>query len=854
MSAAQGQARIAIVAVHGVADQKPFETARSVATLLHGVASAPAGYVGYGEFVEAPLQVPVSPVVRAARAPADSRRWRRWLSVFRSAYRNERVAGGAAADAQPDFSFMESQLRDYDAARDPPAYQTLRLSAERSARELRPGQGAVEQRARVDVYELYWADLSRLGSGLLRILGELYQLLFHVSSLGRLTVDLALGQNPRSRSWRALASVQTLANATLTLPVAILNLYLLLVTVLLAVVLVPLRVGAPDYRLLGAQLAWGVLGLVLGAWWAYRATLRPACGKALLTVLCGAAAVMAVALVDHSQQISRLSMLAMAVLLLLALVAAWALRVYERRRPGAWACGRIAGAPVLAFMIYKLPLLAVAGGPVRSGERELVHWVGNTAEWIFILLGGAWVLLFALQVLAFALGEWAARDVPPPAAAGAESPRQSARRAVWTGRIALFVPTATFLVLTLALWSMLLAALRGRLSALNYESFRYGGHHGEVVPVEQFIADLIAQSGGPAFNLFLGLVALAVVLLVWGLLPAVLAEALPPRGADALQTRRLGHGLDYGFRLAAWAGWVMLAAAVFVLPLSFVGAALYEAGRLGPTLSAWYDAYQAAFRGNVLLSSAGLALGGSAVGVVALGSRLGKVFLGFRGALDVALDVDNWLREHPLDANPKSRICARYASLLRFIERHRDGEGRGYQAVVIVAHSQGTVISADLLRFLRTAGRGHPPVSLPVYLLTLGSPLRQLYGLRFPHLYGWARHDEGPAASRRPAPDELAVELWVNAYRSGDYVGRYLWRADGDGERYTPIDAGGVKAWRDAPTLAAARRLEFCLGPGAHTHYFDTTAPRIGEAIDQLIAVALAGKAGYAHPFPTFGG
>ena len=62
--------------------------------------------------------------------------------------------------------------------------------------------------------------------------------------------------------------------------------------------------------------------------------------------------------------------------------------------------------------------------------------------------------------------------------------------------------------------------------------------------------------------------------------------------------------------------------------------------------------------------------------------------------------------------------------------------------MVVVAHSQGTVISAELLRFLASRaqlaptpddrplldGQPLPPVSL----LTLGCPLRQLYGARFP--------------------------------------------------------------------------------------------------------------------------
>ena len=153
-----------------------------------------------------------------------------------------------------------------------------------------------------------------------------------------------------------------------------------------------------------------------------------------------------------------------------------------------------------------------------------------------------------------------------------------------------------------------------------------------------------------------------------------------------------------------------------------------------------------------------------------------KLFLalGLRAGLDIALDVINWLRLHPRDANPRGRICARCdASLLHAIERWRDpaDETQGYDAVVILAHSQGTVITASLLLYLRANGRS--PL-LPIYFFTMGCPLRQLYSLRFPHLYGWARHAGAAWAGGEPLPSEINVDLWVNAYRSGDYVGRYL--------------------------------------------------------------------------------
>ena len=71
----------------------------------------------------------------------------------------------------------------------------------------------------------------------------------------------------------------------------------------------------------------------------------------------------------------------------------------------------------------------------------------------------------------------------------------------------------------------------------------------------------------------------------------------------------------------------------------------------------------------------------------------------------------------------------------------------GYEKIVIIAHSQGTVITADLLRFLNSeSDTGRPWIELDpqlkehteqgasILFFTMGCPLRQLYGARFPYL------------------------------------------------------------------------------------------------------------------------
>ena len=161
------------------------------------------------------------------------------------------------------------------------------------------------------------------------------------------------------------------------------------------------------------------------------------------------------------------------------------------------------------------------------------------------------------------------------------------------------------------------------------------------------------------------------------------------------------------------------------------------------------------------------------------------------------------------------------------------------------------MLTADLFRYLHRHGAAGLP---PVLLLTMGCPLRQLYGWRFPHLYEWARHDSDQPAARgsviaadqRPQPGELGVRRWVNAYRSGDYVGRWLWRPDRCDDQFVP--AGPAPAgWHPRRDLhdevgvrdASGSRREFCIGAGAHMHYWDDTAPEIAVELDALIADAV---------------
>ncbi|MEO7402379.1 MAG: hypothetical protein ABIU95_01765, partial [Burkholderiales bacterium] len=202
----------------------------------------------------------------------------------------------------------------------------------------------------------------------------------------------------------------------------------------------------------------------------------------------------------------------------------------------------------------------------------------------------------------------------------------------------------------------------------------------------------------------------------------------------------------------------------------------------------------------------------------------------------------------------RARIFSRYAALLAHVA------AQGYDRVVIVAHSQGTVISAELLRFLSSDGqhapqRGDRPridgKTLPkISLLTLGCPLRQLYAARFPTLYRWVLERHG--AAHGPRADDIGVERWFNAYCSGDYVGRWLWSVatdDDDVIGYPMIDTTDAEVFGRTDAYAAfdpmppvalpfanTREAEMCLGLGAHTHYFERDQTHVAWLIDHLVA------------------
>lgn len=129
----------------------------------------------------------------------------------------------------------------------------------------------------------------------------------------------------------------------------------------------------------------------------------------------------------------------------------------------------------------------------------------------------------------------------------------------------------------------------------------------------------------------------------------------------------------------------------------------------------------------------------------------------------------------------------------------------------------------------------------------MGNPVRQLLDRFLAHRYRWVRAepDNGRQSqdeltpTRNIPPDAspdvagLGVVEWRNAYRSGDYVGRSLWLD----EWYNRTEGSGDRGGYPRPIYIASQGnvKEMCIGMGAHTHYWDKTAPDIAEQIDDLV-------------------
>ena len=272
--------RVAVVVVHGIADQRPGQTVREIVRLLcHGGDGAPSFVQGEMHDVLVPVaklepgDAPAptqSPAQHAGGDAPSSESARGRPGTPSGFYQDQKSASVETAASGVESRDLGIELNDYLLNRlrlseGDALYEAARVSLRRRA----------DGRA-VDVYEMYWADLSRLRSGGLSALSSLYQLFFHLSTLAADVVDQVSLSTGGGAGWRILQSLHAWLAWLMKAPAAIVQLSMLLLVVFGAAVFVPpeqqgqllaalFGIGAIALAALGA-LAWLHGTSILGRW------------------------------------------------------------------------------------------------------------------------------------------------------------------------------------------------------------------------------------------------------------------------------------------------------------------------------------------------------------------------------------------------------------------------------------------------------------------------------------------------------------------------------------------------------------------------------------------------------------
>jgi hypothetical protein len=333
----------------------------------------------------------------------------------------------------------------------------------------------------------------------------------------------------------------------------------------------------------------------------------------------------------------------------------------------------------------------------------------------------------------------------------------------------------------------------------------FGSLHRTVELCGKLIQHMVENYAVPALFPAVAALLLGLLLVLGGTLPSILVELIPPKaGENPTATQKLGNWLDAGYAalcagaIVGWLGFLVMP------PIDAIG---------------WYfdihwiqwwlhGTYGARLTEAVTGASAVTFLAATRMFAQGLEGAVGDA----RVVIDTLQDVDNWLRERPRNQTIRLEIFSRYYALLQYIAE------QGYDKIVIGAHSQGTVITADFLRYL-TAKCLMPERASNIGLLTYGSPLRQLYRWRLPYFYSWAN-------GTLPELEKFGLKDWVNAYGSGDYIGRNLEKDDIGRVPCTKQNRFG---------LITRLPKDRCIGPLAHLHYLDAENHAIAKLFNDMI-------------------
>lgn len=814
--------KVAIVVVHGVSDQQPCDSARTIANIL--LRTKKDDRSRYSVWEERSIRIPVVPIVKSkTERPQERFAWLKLderMKRIRKHLDSTEQNGTKTTDEKINDSshaFNYDYINEYD-PKDLKSsyYDTICLKAYRD-----------EDRGReIDLYEMYWADLSRLGTGFVKVFSEFYQILFHLSALGKQTLDMAALEYPENTMlW--YSRLHGWAGRILSIPIPLLTLFMLVA----AFLSLPGNIQNPYLSYLASSILSVLIIAFLGfALWKNSTKLPlPWLSLPVITAL----------LVFGIHFLAKgfsYKLLAFEWLIVLAIPITILITRYSLRRPGANEVALILGAPLICIAFWFL-------FGVEDSHYGITEVSFKLIEIIYLLLVAFWLLFFLCYFFVVIFGGlvlspyWINKSNDSEEKKPA---RERIKRANWTANISLWIPCVAFISVTEALWAVI-ASVGSPL--LPHE----GNNEYEYPPSDWFInffsLDRTAYKAtdffdklivDPVFGIALVSIALVILLVAWSFWPSAYLEIRSPNSQSQIDEKlsmNTGKWLNDGYKTVYDSIYWISTLFAFVVIVYFV-LNLWPGASLA-------DSFIQFFNKNLIATTKVLALAvtGSASGLLVFGKRLNEFSLGIRNVIDLALDVDNYLRLHPKNDNPRSRIFSRYSSLLRYLFQKNSENCQQYDAVIIVAHSQGTVITADLLRFIQKEKRTDlKPKEIPFYFFSMGSPLRQLYSVAFPHIYNWVTNDR-ENKTVGPEPKTLGLRQWVNAYCSGDYVGRYLWRSRNNTteELFKPSSSTEDKDKDKDKSLEQDGYREFCLGAGAHTHYWDGINDRVADEINLLI-------------------
>lgn len=868
--------KIAVIAVHGVSDQKPFESARAISNLLLDPTTNKKA--NYTPFCERFFRIMVRPtkVKDIDRSYAKSwidKKWlsqKWWLSLFpdeRGDYTCRRIKTplnelNKTSFDDIDLDFTRDRLKNY---RKNTVYDTVCLEGEHITSD--------HEAKKVHIYEMYWADLSRLGKGFVHIFGELFQLLFHLSSLGRSIVDSTrikiretpeLCDRPLDELLKWWGRFQVWTGLTLSLLIPTLNLYLFIAAFSnLSIAKIP-----EEYLPITTTILVGIVVGIFCLWFFINKLSISFKLLPVLPVFIGiGVAFFLHQLFNTTKYIPDLYYYLITIICCLLLVGvSWIFLIepFNRHRPDTKGFVLIIGIFLIACtfsLFFKQQFSTI--------PEILTGFSLNFIEVTYLVLVLAWLgfnvlycITMVLWLLSFIYLNYRVKKAFQNRPRVKQALREKFQKTFLITQFSLVLPTVLFLFFAFVLWQILASFSSSLFLSIRFyqpiifssviqkpttsELFK------EIITPSEFLNRLMLFSHSSVTNGISLAVIIVFGIIVCSLLPAIWTDIQPSK-KPAVETDsiELGNWLTKGFDTIVFLIILSILIAPIIALLSnistisnifqpvsdFVGLILSFFEELIPNNIFQFisNLFEDSSQTPLVFQIAVSIIVGSATSLIALGNRLNRVFLGLRGILDTMLDVDNYLRLHPKNDTPRARIFARYLSLLRYLYHWKDPQdNKPYDAIFIVSHSQGTVITADLLRLLSVdlddsllPSKYKKP---PIYILTMGSPLKQLYGFAFPDLYSWIFN---PKQLLEQFPN-VNVKEWVNTYRSGDYIGRNIWASSKNKNLYR---LKKKKFKRNKPKSFRRMQIrEYCIGAGGHTHYWNINAPEIAEEVDDLIS------------------